>query len=50
MCFSSDERDNVKEKESSKAPAGLITLSAQKCKYEPDSVKYEMTNYSKVNK
>ena len=48
VCFSPDKRDGMKEKEISKSPVRLLSLSPQKRKYEPDSTEYKYTNYSKV--
>ncbi len=48
VCFSPDKRDDLKEKELSKIPVSLLSVSPQKRKYQADETEYKMHTFSKV--
>ena len=48
ICFSSDKRDQLKEKENSKTPVTLMNVSPQKRKYHLDQTEYKMNQYSNI--
>lgn len=48
VCFDTDQREDLVEKERNKEPVKLVNVSPQKRKYQPDFTEYKMNSYSKV--
>lgn len=47
-CFYPEKREDLKEKEESKSPVHILNVSPQKRKFQPDTVKYKLEWFSKV--
>jgi hypothetical protein len=48
MCFTPDKCESIKEEETSKTPVGILNVSPQKRKFQPNSFQYKIGGRSKV--
>ena len=48
VCFYPEKREDLKQKEGSKAPVRILNVSLQKRKFQPDNVEYKLERFLKV--